>query len=53
MHFAEVYHNITKEVGNMVSESKAKSKSGGEISLQDMAELLRTMPKQEEMMKIY
>lgn len=52
MHFAEVYHNITKEVGNMVSETKAKS-SGAEISLQDMAELLRTMPKQEEMMKIY
>ena len=50
-----MHATLNQEVSVVAAESKKKvgSKSTDEMSLQDMAEVLRTMPKYEEMMKKY
>jgi syntaxin-binding protein 1 len=54
-HIAGVHATLNAEVSAVAAESKRKvgSKSTDDMSLQDMAEVLRTMPKYEEMMKKY
>ena len=50
-----MHATLNQEVSVVAAESKRKvgSKKTDEMSLQDMAEVLRTMPKYEEMMKKY
>jgi hypothetical protein len=53
-HIAEVHATINKEVSSVVAESKKRTvKSTEEMSLSDMAEIIRSNPKNEEMMKRY
>lgn len=52
-HCVEVFQQVNQEVAKIVSNSKEKGKSTEDMSLQDMADLIRNMPKQEEMMKVY
>lgn len=54
-HIAEVHATLNTEVSAVAAESKRKvgSKGTDEMSLQDMAEVIRSMPKYEEMMKKY
>lgn len=55
-HIAEVHATLNQEVSAVAAESKRKvggGKSTDDMSLQDMAEVIRSMPKYEEMMKKY
>lgn len=55
-HIADVHATLNREVSAVAAESKRKAgggKSTDEMSLQDMAEAIRSMPKYEEMMKKY
>ena len=54
-HIAEVHATLNAEVSAVAAESKRKVGSGSteEMSLSDMAEVIRSMPKYEEMMKRY
>lgn len=54
-HIAEVHGAINNEVRTVAAESKKKVGTGSteDMSLQDMAEVIRSMPKYEEMMKKY
>lgn len=51
-----MHATLNTEVSAVAAESKRKAgngKSTDEMSLQDMAEVIRSMPKYEEMMKKY
>jgi syntaxin-binding protein 1 len=53
-HVAEVHAKLNEEVSQVAQESKKKvGKNTEDMSLQDMAEVIRSMPKYEEMMKKY
>ena len=53
-HLAEVHATLNEEVSRVAAESKRKvGKKVEDMSLQDMAEVIRSMPKYEEMMKKY
>ena len=55
-HIADVHARINQEVSSVVAESKRKMgtvKSTEDMSLTDMAEVIRSNPKYEEMMKKY
>lgn len=53
-HIAEVHANLNEEVSQVASESKKKvGKNTQDMSLTEMAEVIRSMPKYEEMMKKY
>ena len=50
MHCVEAYEIVNQEVAKIVSSSKTDTEG---LSVQNMAELMRKLPKQEEMMKNY
>ena len=50
MHCVEAYEIVNAEVAKIVSSNKTDTEG---MSIQDMAELMRKLPKQEEMMKNY
>jgi hypothetical protein len=54
-HIAEVLKILNEEVLSVVNESKksAESKKSDEMTLEEMANIIRSMPKYEEMMKKY
>ena len=55
-HIADVHARINQEVSSVVAESKRKMGSGKsteDMSLTDMAEVIRSNPKYDEMMKKY
>lgn len=53
-HVAEVHAVLNREVSAVAAESKRKAgTSADEMSLSEMAEVIRAMPKYEEMMKRY
>ena len=53
-HVAEVHAKLNEEVSQVASESKNKyAKNTQDMSLTEMAEVIRSMPKYEEMMKKY
>jgi hypothetical protein len=51
-HFLEAYQQVNQEVSNIVQSSQTL-KSTDEMNVTDMAEMLKSMPKQEEMVKNY
>ena len=48
----EAYQQVNQEVANIVQTSQTQ-KSADEMNVSDMAEMLKSMPKQEEMVKNY
>jgi hypothetical protein len=51
-HFISAYEEVNQEVSNIVQSSRTQ-KSTEQMGVSDMAELLKSMPKQEEMLKNY